>query len=169
MRISSSIFAVALGAALGLTLGAQQPPQQGGQQPPQQNGQPGAQPRGSSGAGAFEGKVYDVSLVFDAVDSNHDGKITHEEWKAAGFPDQPYNMWCASGQDYLTKEGFGNYKHPLGLDTNGDGRMTKEKLLAHIAKQHASGAPEGNSITPGDGRPQRTQSGEGPGAAPQQK
>jgi EF hand len=145
MRVSSIVFAVALGAALSLTLGAQQPTQQGGQQPPQQGGQPSGQPHESSGGGAFEGKVYDVSLVFDAVDSNHDGKITHDEWKAAGFPDQPFNMWCASGQDYLTREGFGSYKHPLGLDTNGDGKMTKAKLLAHIANQHTSGATEGNS------------------------
>ena len=78
-------------------------------------------------------------------------------------------MWCASGQDYLTKEGFGSYKHPLGLDTNGDGKMTKEKMLAYITKQHSSGAVEGTSIAPGDGHPQRMQSGAGSAAAPQQK
>jgi Ca2+-binding EF-hand superfamily protein len=90
-------------------------------------------------------KKYDVTPLFDEVDTNHDGKITKAEWKAAGFPDQPFDMWDPDKKGYLTKEGFGSFSHPAAMDTNNDGKLTKEKLLAYIKMRHASGATEGNS------------------------
>jgi hypothetical protein len=97
------------------------------------------------GGGVAEGKVYDVTPLFDAVDTNHDGKITKEEWKAAGFPDQPFDMWDPGKKGYLTKDVFGSFKHPAAMDTNNDGKLTREKMLSYIKKQHVSGATEGNS------------------------
>ena len=123
MRIPQAVCAMVFGAALCVPLLAQQ---------------------GGQGASS-DSKRYDVTPLFNEVDTDHDGKITRAEWKAAGFPDQPYDMWDVDKKGYLTKEGFGSFSHPAAMDTNNDGKLTRDKLLAYIKMRHASGATEGNS------------------------
>ena len=42
-----------------------------------------------------DGKKYDASPIVDAVDKNHDGKMTKEEWDAAGAPEASWNFFMA--------------------------------------------------------------------------
>ena len=139
MRISSMVFAVALGAALSLTLGAQQPPQQGGQQPPQQGGQQPPQQGQQGGQNeppaarvqrrwSFRGQ--DLRR-FTAVQcrrcqprrQDHPRRVEGGRIPATSPSNVVRQRAGLSDQGRLWRA----MKHPLGLDTNGDGKMTKEK------------------------------------------
>jgi hypothetical protein len=79
----------------------------------------------------------DPSPMFNSLDANHDGKITHEEWKKAGAPESLWQALAAKERVKLnghitlydlvmnTKEVQIN-----GIDTNEDGTISLAELLA---------------------------------------
>ena len=61
---------------------------------------------------------------FDALDTNHDGKLTMEEFMAAphhrGNPEERFKAMDVNGHGYITKEefcsGMGRGQHGMGKD-----------------------------------------------------
>lgn len=110
-----------------------------------------------------DGRKYDASPIFDAIDTNKDGKATLAEWRKAGAPEPSWNMFMGKPgikeQGYITRAQFLAEAPPNGIDTNCDGKITMEEFLA--TKKWKVGPPPGG----GPGGP----GGPLPGAAPQPK
>ena len=79
------------------------------------------------------GKTYDSSPIPNAIDTNQDGIMTHEEWADAGAPEPSWNMFMEKDKQkkgYITREEFIADTPPDGIDTNCDGYITIWEFLA---------------------------------------
>jgi len=95
-----------------------------------------------------DGTKYDASPIADAIDTNHDGKMTHEEWQAAGAPDASWEFFMKKDkvkkQGYVTREDFLSEAPPNGIDTNCDGTITIDEFRA-TKKWKMGGPPSGGT------------------------
>ena len=80
----------------------------------------------------------DMSPFIAAVDTNHDGCMSHAEWKAAGAPESAYKM-LADKRGCVTAQAMHDVPAPAGIDLNGDGKVTLEEFL-EFARTHGPGA-----------------------------
>jgi hypothetical protein len=100
-----------------------------------------------------DGRKYDASPIVDAIDTNHDGKMTHEEWLAAGAPEASWNSFMRNEeikkQGYITREQFLAEAPPGGIDANCDGKITIEEFRA--TKKWKMGGPLAGGGAPGAG------------------
>lgn len=69
----------------------------------------------------------DLSLLIKVVDTNHDGCMSHQEWKAAGLPESSY-AGLKDKQGCVTLERMNAGSPPPGIDLNGDGKLTVEEF-----------------------------------------
>jgi hypothetical protein len=69
----------------------------------------------------------DASPIVDAIDANKDGKMTKEEWLAAGAPIESFQSFMSKDKDkkgYVTRQEFIDETPPNGVDANCDGKFT---------------------------------------------
>jgi hypothetical protein len=146
MSIRKVMLVLALSAILAAPAFAaeQQAPAQGGGAPQ------GGAPQGQAAAQS-DGVTLDVTPFFTAVDTNKDGKITADEWKAAGLPDNVFTMFETDKKGYIVKESLSSKKHPPTVDSNKDGKLSVDELKAHIKSQSAGGGQGG--AAPGGAAP----------------
>lgn len=110
-------------------------------------------PRGGGPPGGGELKV---DQFFKEVNTSNDGKISKEEWKAAGLLDNVFTMIDTKQQNYITKDELEAMQWPPDLDSNKDGILTVEKMKA-FDKKMGGGGPGGGGppggAPPGGGPP----------------
>jgi hypothetical protein len=80
---------------------------------------------------------------FDAMDTNHDGKLTKEEFIAAphhrGNPEEMFKAMDVNGHGYITKEEFcssqgtGKGVRGRGMGESGSGQATPDEIKAKQA------------------------------------
>ncbi len=93
-------------------------------------------------------KKYKVVSFTAKVDTNRDGAMTKDEWKAAGLIDLPFNA-CDSNKDgKITVEEMGVCALPEAMDVNRDGILMVEemiefdkKMMSAPKKQYAATSP----------------------------
>ncbi len=144
MKLNRLLLAIVLGAALCAytTVWAQ------GGDAPAKSGDAPAQ------SGDVSGNP-DFSPVTEAVDTNHDGKMSLEEWTAKGLPMSSFNMF-EKGRGYVTQKDYEENAAPAGIDINGDGKLTVEEFIEFDKSMSGGGAPGGgapNGGAPGGGAP----------------
>jgi hypothetical protein len=160
MSISKILLTVALSTILSASALAQQ-------QAPQGSGAPQGQGGGQS-SGSSDGDTLDVTPFFTALDINKDGKISNEEWKTAGLPDNVFTMFETDKKGYITKESLASKKHPSTVDSNKDGKLSLDELKAHIKSQtQSSGGAAGGAAPTGGAAPGDAQGAPPQGGAPQ--
>ena len=104
--------------------------------------------------------TYDAKPIVDAIDKNKDGKMTKEEWLAAGAPIASFQMFTErSKKDYVTREEFLKEAPPNGVDANCDGKITIEEFHTFGLQGPPGGGAKGGA--PAGGAPA--------GGAPAQK
>ena len=118
-------------------------------------------------------KKMNAERVIQELDTNHDGCVSHEEWKAAALGEDHYQA-LANAKGCVTREAMEKNQPPAEMDTNGDGYLTVAKMKAFAAKQSGAGpqsaAPQGQGAPgamPGgamSGAPGGTPDGGAPGA-----
>jgi hypothetical protein len=131
MRITNAFFVALISTLLAAPVLAQNAPPQDGQAPPQ----------GGAQASQSDGLTLDATPFFNEVNTTHDGKITLDQWKAAGLPENVFSMFDSDKKGYITKEHMASMKHPPSIDTDHSGKLTLAKLKAHVASQ-SGGAPK---------------------------
>jgi hypothetical protein len=109
---------------------------------------PGGAPAGGSGGGAPSGGTMNMTTLkvdgfFGEVDTNKDGKITKEEWTAAGLKDMVFSMVNTSKSGSITKQELEASKFPADMDSNKDGNLTVDKMKAFDKKVGGGGAAGG--------------------------
>jgi len=130
MRTTHAFIAALLFVLLTTPVLAQNGPPQGGQAPPQ-----GGAPAAGAQSSQSDGLTLDVTPFYDEVNTTKDGKITLDQWKAAGLPENVFSMFDSDKKGYITKEHMASMKHPPSIDTDHSGKLTLAKLKAHIASQ----------------------------------
>jgi hypothetical protein len=124
-------------------------------QPPSSSGQQGASlsQSGASkgqGGGSSNSKIkLDVTPFFAVVDTNKDNRISKDEWKAAGLDEIVFEKFDTNKKGSFSKEEMANTTHPPEIDSNKDGKLTLEKLKAHLKNQMQHDPGHGNK-PPGD-------------------
>jgi hypothetical protein len=132
MRISQLLIAPLLCAAVAVPARAQNDPPQAGLQggDHQQGGAPG------------DAIYLDPTPFIQEVDTTDDGKVSKEEWKAAGLSDGLYARFDKQNKGYITKDELAAMYHPPSMDPEKTGKFTLSLLKAHIARQQAAGASD---------------------------
>ena len=106
----------------------------------------GAPPQGAPGPGPAPGSAGQSSGVhlkpdkmIAELDTNHDGCISKKEWTSAGLPEAIYGTLegQAEKRDCVTAKELTKGPAPAGIDTNGDGYMTVQKLKDYV-KTHGT-------------------------------
>jgi hypothetical protein len=93
--------------------------------------QQGGAPAGGAGGGNTANTVsLKVDGLFNEVDTNKDGKISKEEWKAAGLMDMIFTMVNTSKSGSITLQELESSKFPETMDTNKDGILSLEEWKA---------------------------------------
>ncbi len=81
-----------------------------------------------------DGRTPDASPLFDAIDTNHDGKASRREWRAAQAPEPSWKMFMGKPgvkrQGYITRAQFLAEAPPPGIDADCDGKITLAEFLA---------------------------------------
>jgi len=153
MSVSRLFLVVTLSALLSTSALAQQQAQQGGGAP---QGQGGA-PQGQGGGSSDSGVTLDMTPFFTSVDTNKDNKVNLEEWKAAGLPENVYEMFDNDKKGSFSKDSMNGKTHPPTIDSNKDGKFSLDELKAHIKSQQtqSSGGAQGGAAPGGaQGAPQ---------------
>jgi hypothetical protein len=71
----------------------------------------------------------DASPMADSIDANKDGRLTKEEWLAAGAPIGSFNSFTGkSKKDYVTRQEVLDETPPNGIDVDCDGKFTIEEF-----------------------------------------
>jgi hypothetical protein len=151
MSISKILLTVTLSALLSASALAQQQAPQGAGGAPQGAGAPQGQP----GGGSDSGVKLDMTPFFTAVDTSKDGKVTLEEWKAAGLPENVYEMFDNDKKGSFSKESMADKTHPPTIDSNKDGKFSLDEIKAHIKSQQAQQGSGGAQGGPQGGAPQK--------------
>ena len=102
--------------------------------------------------GAQSGVLLKADGFVAEVNTSKTGKITKEEWAAAGLPDI-FDQLDTDKSGYLTKERLEATKFPAAMDPNKDGILTVAKFLAFSKIIHGGasggGAPGGSAPSGG--------------------
>jgi hypothetical protein len=95
-----------------------------------------------------EGGIADPTPLFEAIDKNHDGKLTYDEWQAAGAPEPSWKAFMSKPRvkknGYITLYDFVMDTPPGGIDTNCDGYISLDEFLA-TKKWKMGGPPQGGA------------------------
>ena len=123
------------------------------QNPPAAGPQGGAAPQGSPQGGAAmpQTKSFNVDAMVTGVDTNKDGFMTKEEFKAAGLTDRMFLTppFCDPDHDEkISKKEMAECKLPEAVDMNKDGKLTKEEMVTF------EGTSQGKERGPGEAKPE---------------
>ncbi len=84
-------------------------------------------------------KKFKVDSFVAEVDTNKDGSMTKEEWKAAGLIDMPFTTCDSSKDDKITMEEMSSCELPQGMDANGDGILMVAEMIEFDKKMMGAG------------------------------
>jgi len=102
-----------------------------------------------------DGTLADPTPLFRAINVNHDGKATHEQWQKAEAPEPSWNAFQGKAlvkkQGYVTLFDFLTDSPPGGIDTACKGYLTLDDFLAtkKSAPGGGAGGPGGAAAGPG--------------------
>lgn len=91
-------------------------------------------------SGGAPAKNPDMSGFAAEVDTNHDGKMSREEWAKAGLPFSSFNGF-ERGRGYVTLADYQTNPAPKGIDLNGDGILTVAEFKAFDAQMAGKQPP----------------------------
>jgi hypothetical protein len=112
--------------------------------------QGGAAPAGAAGGGGDmpQTKTFNVDAFFKGIDTNKDGFLTLDEFKAVGLTDRMFKTppFCdPDGDKKISKKEMVECKLPEALDMNKDGALTPEEIVAYektkLGKTRGPGEP----------------------------
>jgi hypothetical protein len=110
---------------------------------------PGGAQAGAQGSAQGGHPSTDVQLkgnkFLAQVDTNKDGKISKEEWKALDLPDAVFTRMDTDKDGFLTLNELEANWYPGTLDSNKDGILTVDKMKAFDAKMKSQQSSGGNS------------------------
>jgi len=126
---------------------------------PQGSATQGATPQGAAPQGGAAGggaampqtKSFNADAFVDAVDTNKDGQMTVEEFKAAGLTDRMFKTppFCDPDNNLkITRKEMNECKLPEAVDMNKDGKITKEEMATF------EGTSLGKERGPGEAKPE---------------
>jgi len=117
-----------------------------------------------------DGTLGDPTPLFRAIDLNHDGQATHEEWQKVEAPEPSWNAFQGKAlvkkHGYVTLFDFLTDSPPGGIDTGCKGYFSLDDFLAtkKMAPGGGAGGPGGAAGGPGGAA---TPGGQAGGAPPQ--
>lgn len=74
-------------------------------------------------------KQFDVDAFVRQVDTDKDGSISKEEWKAAGLADLPFTFCDAGKDDVLSVKEMADCRFPEAMDTDKDGVLLVDEMI----------------------------------------
>ena len=81
-----------------------------------------------------DGRRPDATPLFDAIDTNRDGRLSRREWRRAKAPEPSWHMFMSKDkirrQGYISRADFLAEAPPPGIDTDCDGKITLAEFLA---------------------------------------
>jgi hypothetical protein len=99
-----------------------------------------------------DGGIADPTPLFNAIDTNRDGKLTQAEWKAAKAPEPSWNAFMSKPRvkknGYITLYDFVMDTPPGGIDTNCDGEFSLDEFLATKTWKMGGGAGDKGGAAP---------------------
>jgi hypothetical protein len=88
-------------------------------------------------------------MIF-AIDTNKDGKLSHEEWRAQGLPESSF-AGLSKGKGYILPDDWRADEPPPGIDKNGDCVITLEEFRAFDKEMRAKMAAQPPPQSPDPG------------------
>jgi hypothetical protein len=85
----------------------------------------------------------DQSPFFNEVDANGDGYVTVPEWTASGMPEAMFDMFAPEKPGHATLADFEGRDPMQKLDTNNDGKISLDEVLAPMRGGRPEGPPGG--------------------------
>jgi hypothetical protein len=117
-----------------------------------------------------DGTLGDPTPMFQAIDINHDGKATHEEWQKVEAPEPSWNAFQGKAlvkkQGYVTLFDFLTDSPPGGVDTACKGYFTLDDFLATKKSAPGGGGAPGGAAAGGPGGAAPSGAAGGPGGTP---
>ena len=74
-------------------------------------------------------KQYDVDGFVKQVDTDQDGSMSKEEWKAAGLADMPFTFCDTSKDGILSGKEMADCQMPEAMDTDKDGVLLVDEMI----------------------------------------